>query len=420
MKKIFYTVLIAATVFAGCKKNNGTAGGTGRLEVSLTSSGEYVTKADNSDVQNFRIRISRTDGFEKIFDTYASMPQILDLGSGDYTISASSPVTKDASFDLPVYGASKTFTIKAGEVTPLSLVCTLQNMKVTFELSENFKKELSSYTVTVTNAASWTASDIASKSLVWKKEDIDAKKPGYFSVAPLSVKVDGYRAIDGTEAHASLTITNVAAKDHHIIKLDAKVTGSSSLHLTIDNSLIEKNAEINIPGWDEVPIPDDPQNPGGSDPQPDPDPQPSTAPTMTWAANPQFNETPIAETMDVNLVINAPEKIKTFIVSVDSYILSDVIAQLAGKTDYKYAANGAFDMDLINDASLITALNGMNLGLPTGDKLYGQTTVNFSLSSLIPMISVYSPKSGSKHIFTLKVSDQKGQSYEKALTFFQK
>ena len=164
------------------------------------------------------------------------MPEILELGAGEYTITASSPTIKDAAFDLPIYGASQNFKIRTGEVTPISLVCTLQNMKVSFVPSENFKKELSNYTVTVTNAASWTATDVGEKTLVWTKADVEAGKAGYFSVAPLSVKIDGYRAIDGSEAHAAMNITNVAAKDHHIIKLDAKVTGSSSLSLIVNDS----------------------------------------------------------------------------------------------------------------------------------------------------------------------------------------
>ena len=74
-------------------------------------------------------------------------------------------------------------------------------------------------------------------------------------------------------------------------------------------------------------------------------------------------------------------------------------------------------MDLINDAKLIANLSAF--GIPTAEKLSNQTSVNFSLSSLIPMIASFNPDPGSKHIFTLKVTDLKGQSYEKALTFYQ-
>ena len=56
--------------------------------------------------------------------------------------------------------------------------------------------------------------------------------------------------------------------------------------------------------------------------------------------------------------------------------------------------------------------------IPTGDALKGQTEVLFSLSQLVPMIQMFAPTSGSEHIFTLKVSDEKGQTLEKTLVFY--
>ena len=155
---------------------------------------------------------------------------------------------------------------------------------------------------------------------------------------------------------------------------------------------------------------------GNSDSGDDPDePVSSTAPTMTWDANPTFGPTAIEETMDVNIVIKAPETISRFIVTVDSATLCDVIAALAGDTSYSYASDGPYDMDLINNAALVEALSGM--GVPTGDQLAGQTEVLFSLSSLVPLIRVYNPESGSNHIFVLQVTDAKNQTLQKSLTF---
>ena len=118
--------------------------------------------------------------------------------------------------------------------------------------------------------------------------------------------------------------------------------------------------------------------------------------------------------MDVNITISAPESIKEFVVSVDSSVLSDVIAAMAGNTTYSWAKDGPFDMDLIGDEALVSALSSM---LPTGDSLYGQTEVLFSLSNLVPMIKIYNPQSGSNHIFTMKVTDMKGQTLSKSVTF---
>ncbi len=426
-RTIIFSMLTACLALAGCNMREISKGsaGAGSLSLQVASEGQYMTKADDV-VNNFKIVITRTDGYEKIFERYADMPQVLDLGSGDYTITASSPRTAEAAFDQPIYTGSANFTIRTGELTPVSLTCSLTNMMVTFQLSDNFKNELSAYTVSITNASSWTAADAENRTLIWDKEAVDANKPGYFTVAPLLVKVDGYRAIDNSETHAQMVISDVAAKDHHIINLDARVTGqlggeNGGVEITIDNSVNEKDQQVDIPGWDEVPVD------GGDDSSDDPvisddpvvsdDPAPSTAPTMTWEANPTFAPTTIQDQMDVNIQISAPEKIKTFKVAVESVSLSETIAALKGDDSYAYAAGNPFVMDLIDDQDMIDALADMGLGLPLGDDLKGQTEVLFSLSSLIPMIAMYPADPGTEHYFTLMLSDEKGQSLEKKLTF---
>ena len=75
-------------------------------------------------------------------------------------------------------------------------------------------------------------------------------------------------------------------------------------------------------------------------------------------------------------------------------------------------------MDLIGDGAMIAALDGMGIGIPTGKSLEGKTRVDFPLSNLIPMIKLYSPAPGSRHLFTLEVSDAKGQSLRKTLSFY--
>ncbi len=141
------------------------------------------------------------------------------------------------------------------------------------------------------------------------------------------------------------------------------------------------------------------------DPTPDPTPTYGAAPTLTWAANPNFDDTYLAETMDVNLVVTAAEGIETFVVDVASETLTPMLSLLGIGTS----------MDLINDDNAIAMLS--ELGVPTGDDLYGKTSVNFSLSNLIPLIYALSPEAGSKHVFTLKVTDAVGQSLTQALTF---
>ena len=248
MKKILYIVAVAAAV-AACGTET-LPSGNGQLSLTAVQEGAYATKA-NDVLGDFVVDIVRpSDGWTKHY------PQTISLGSGEYTLTVASPEYRDAGWDLPYYKGSADFTIRVDELTPVNVTATLQNMKVSFVLTESFKSELTSYTIVVTNAASWDAADAGERSLTWSSATGDVEqKAGYFSVAPLRVKVDGYRAIDNSESHSELIIADVAAKDHHIITLDARVTGLvNGLAITIDPTVNDRESNVEVPGWDEVPV----------------------------------------------------------------------------------------------------------------------------------------------------------------------
>lgn len=417
MKKLL-NIYATAAIVAACTAQHVAPEGTGMLSLTAAQEGAYTTKANDA-LGDFVVDIERpSDGWVKHYDHYMDIPQTISLGSGEYTITVASPEYRDAAWDLPYYKGTADFTIRVDELTPVNVTATLQNMKVSFVLTENFKNELTSYTIVVTNASSWDAADVAEKSLTWSSATGDVEQTaGYFSVAPLRVKVDGYRAIDNSETHSELLISSVAARDHHIIKLDARVTGQlGGIGITIDPTVNDRESDVDVPGWDELPVDggDEPGDDPGEDPGEDPgdDPQPSTAPTMTWEANPTFARTPIRSEMDVNITIAAPEGISDFVIDVDSVTLGNIIIGMGGVAN----SDGTVKMDLINNEPLATAL--ANVGVPTGDNLKNQTEVEFSLSTLVPMILMYGPQSGSEHTFTLKVTDKKNQNLEKAIVFY--
>ena len=74
-------------------------------------------------------------------------------------------------------------------------------------------------------------------------------------------------------------------------------------------------------------------------------------------------------------------------------------------------------MDMIGDQTLLENLGGMGLGLPLGEEILGKDVVPFSLSGLIPLISIYSPEPGAEHKFTLKVTDEEGGVLEQLVVF---
>ena len=111
--------------------------------------------------------------------------------------------------------------------------------------------------------------------------------------------------------------------------------------------------------------------------------------------------------MSVVITVNVPGKVKDFLIEVksDCAEFEGVIRSMTGD---------GLTMDLVNNANL-SSLN--ELGIPTGDSVKGMETVPFTLSSLLPMILLYYPEVNSYHTFTLKVTDEAGQTLTQALQF---
>lgn len=423
MKRILMAAMILSAALS-CNRKDVDVISEGSLSINVLQSEEgfnIVTKA-NDVLDEFVIDIVRQDNWAESFVFGDIKGDMIKLGSGDYTITAHSPENGHAVWDLPYYSASQDFTIKPGEVTPINLVCELQNVKVTIVLSENFKQELSTYNVVVSNGRG---------KLTWEKtadgkDDFSAEKAGYFSVAPLEVIVNGHRAIDNTSASTTMSITDVAAKDHHIINIDAKVTGQigtdtdgdgipdSGISVSIDNKVTPKDEDVYVDGLEEIPVQggdDDPDDDntgdddGGDNGEGEPT-VPSTLPAVVWVGNESYAEQTITDGMSVDLEITAPLGIKTFVIDVDSEVLSMALPSMT--------SDGSCTLDLIGDTKLINFFNstpGLDV-IPTGDRLSGKgidAPVSLSIGNLIGLISGLNPESGSKHVFTVKMTDMQGQ-----------
>ena len=423
MKKIFYMVMaVAATVFAGCKENIVEVSKSG-LQLTITADGSYVDKVVKSesavDFSNFVVSIEKKDGKYTKEWTCAELPALIELAPGEFTVTVASPASEPVAWNQPVYGAVKDFTIVEGVVTPVDIVCTLQNMKNSVYCSQHLVDELTTFQVTVTNPDGhlvWSADEVG---IYTQAEDgtktivREPAKQGYFTVHDLDVTVNGYRAVDNSTATISYQIKDVAPRDHHILYVDAYVTGQSAIALSIDSSVIDRNVDMVIPGID----PDDEnvdddietgwgqeedQQPGENQPV-EPEQPVSTAPTLEWPANPDFAKMDIEQGMSVELMVYAPEKIKGFKVYVSDNFLGAI----------QMLVPGAEYLDLIYDEVAKEELGTM---LPVGDQLLGQTEVAFSLSKLVPMIAAVGNQ-GEDYIFTLEVTDEVDQILRKDVEF---
>lgn len=425
MKKIFIAILAAAAAFAGCNKTeieNGGALGTLRFSLNPSVDESYNEKGegmlggvsaqkastravDNEAILNsMLVTISNNAGAgEPRQWTYSEMPPVLELTEGSYTITAvSSGDNRIAAWDQPIYGGTKEFSIVAGSTSTVELVCSITNVKVSINCTENFRSEFGKYTITVRSAEA-TAED---GFLTWSDTDTENWRDGYFSAADLTVTVQGYRWSDATQQNdpvqAVLNITDVQPKDHITVNIDAKATGEAGLgdasgdgasFITIDDGTNERHENIDIPGLGEIPVPGD-----GDEPDPEPDPELPDAPTLVWVDNPDFEPVLIEKGMSVDLVVNAPGAIAGFAIDINSPTLNPIIGTTLDLLDPETAATYA-------------------PMLPTGDQLLGKTTVDFPLSDLVPLIATVGAEPGSEHIFTLTVTDEYDQALEQSLTF---
>lgn len=326
----------------------------------------------------------------------------VELSTGKYTVSAVSTDAKDAAWDQPLFAGSTDFAVVANAVSPVNLTCSMSNAVVSIKCSDTFKTEVNDYNIKV--------SDAKGNFLTWTKDNV--AEDGYFTAKELTVTIEGKRSLDNSTATVTGTIQNIQAKDHIILNIDAKVTGQvQQIVLKVDGTVKDRNENIFVDGFEEIEIPDPSQ--------PDPNPgQPETpaAPTLEWPKNPTFATTELAKTMDIDLVVKAPGKIKTFLVVVDSPSLETLLPGMTG-IDGKAGCT----LDLINNKTLIENFKSMELNLPTADQLKGQTEVNFPLSSLVPMIygieEAKKEQASSDHKFTLQLTDESDQEFSQTLVF---
>lgn len=421
MKRSIITILAAAAVLAGCKQTKVEENKGYFVLQSVTADANLnevnvSTKAmpsELADINTFVVKIESNleGGGTQTYNYKDILDQAIELPTGSYRITAGSPAGKAAAWDQPLFEGTQNFTVVAGATSPVNVKCSLSNTMVSIKCTDTFKTELQEFNIKV----SATDNDF----LTWSKtgkENSDAlaaelSKDGYFSASELYVQIDGKREIDGSTAALTYVVKNVHPKDHIILNLDARVTGQvQQITLAVDGTVNDRTENIVVGGFEEIPIPDpiDPTPDPNPDPNPNPNPSLPAKPSLVWEANPTFELMELkSDGMSVEITVNVPGKVKDFLIDVksDCAEFEGVIKSMTGD---------GLTMDLVNNASL-SSLN--DLGIPTGDSVKGRDTVPFKLSSLLPMILLYNPEVNSYHTFTLKVTDEAGQTLTQALQF---
>lgn len=378
MKKILFLTSLLAMTLVSCKNSKlEIVQETGTLQVSIANLTDYITvetKADGAvdytNLNDYDVVIEGPTKVNEKFSTFSG--RVVELGSGSYTITVTSPDTEPAAFEQPIYQASESFEIRAGEVTALDLLCEPYNCMVTIELSENFVKELSTYEVTVSNGLG---------TLTWvknsQKNDFAETKAGYFFARGLEIKVNGHRAIDGTSASAVYYVKNPQPAEHHVIRLDAKVTGEIggiTIDVLTDFNEVENN--VNVDGMKESYV----DRPDFDGTEGDEEEEEELESTIVWEGNELFEPMNITAESTIQMTINMPAGIKTFVVEVSDNFKGAVAEITNGGVDY---------IDLINDP--VICENFADTPLLTGDEILNQTQIIFDLSTFVPLLCQAAP-----------------------------
>ncbi len=418
-------MIAAATVFSACSNKIEQQNENGSVAVSVDEiSDQYITKSGATlDVNAFDVVIEGE--YFNYNGKYADMPDVFEnVPAGTYTVSVTSPDQAAAAFDQPIVAGFREFVVKAGEITSVQVICTIQNVKVTVKPDSDFFTELYTYTISVSNG------DSAENTLIWTnesleganyaeltKDNVETAKAGYFTAtSELKVYVTGYRAITEEEAVYEGSISPIAARDHYIINLHAKTTGqvggegSKGIMLQVDYTTNDINEDITVPGFEHPGVdgPDDPSTGGGDD-----NGDQLEGLSLVWPANPDYGTYELKSTYsddEVTLTVQAENYISGFVVKIASpttEFLNTVLAIPGSEKVGEYAV-----LDLLNPETAAA----MSF-LPSGDALLNKSEIDFPLSSLLPLILAFDPAMGSIHTFVMEVTDTIGQVLTRELQF---
>ena len=245
---VFFAAFILSLLH-GCEKDGLGNAGYITLNISKDESVEVITtRAESEPV--FSIEVVNAGGVTVAsYDDHRELAENpLRLQPGIYTVKGSTGEKGgDAVFGKPVYAGEDQVTVEAGKISSANIVCTLSQVMVTVESSEEVDAAFKEIVVTVTNRDNFnTASN-----LIFSSADGTIDNEGYFTCTGLLnykvylVNQDG-EVSDGDIAG---TLDNVKVRDHYILRLS--ISGSSDGSavfpgVDVDESTNDKNYDIVI------------------------------------------------------------------------------------------------------------------------------------------------------------------------------
>jgi len=357
---------------------------------------DVVTKALQEATDDYIVEILNTDEQSVWLGTYGQVKSTgygIELLAGNYYLKVLSKQIPNAAFETPVYGATKDFTIVAGQKTMIDPVtCYLTQCAVTVAYSQELLDMMTGDGVAKVEVMSGYPLDYK-VSYTPGAVTYDTRI-GYFAVpAETSTMMVAFSGkIDGKNQTMTKYLSNVKAAEFRKITFVKKEVpeGNVTFDIVVDSYVQDEELTSAV----QAPLPDtigeDPDAPKG-----DGGIRLDFAEDCTQFTDLNNIEVPASgQPFDLRLFATVPNKVKKFKVDISS--TSEAFAEAV-------AAAGGPVIDLVNPSEESQVIFQV-VPFPHGPELLGLTRVDFNLSSAQEPILLFP----GEHSFKMMVTDEKG------------
>ena len=232
MKKIFSVIAILSMtlVAASCSSDADELANAqvGYLKLGVVTNGTTLTRAsapNGYDATQLYVEVKNAAD-EVVFSTddidnesQLANGQYLTLAPGQYTVVAHSYNWdgNGSGFNTPYYYGETTVTVKTKTVTTAKVTCTLANVKVTVNFSQDFQESFARATSTVESAVA----GVSAQAFTMGSD----KGSAYFPVGDLTAYLSVFNKAGQGYSHMK-EITGVQARDHYIINYTVAASGN--------------------------------------------------------------------------------------------------------------------------------------------------------------------------------------------------
>lgn len=401
-------------------------GDTGILSLYVETG--KTTKGTTDQVDQFPVTITGTDvEYTKKFDSYAELKQAGDvtLPVGTYTIEACSPGEFKSEMSEPFYGGKlENVKIVKGQTAETSVVCTMQNVKISISFTEEFLATYQDWTITVTDKKQ----DGHIKTYT-KAADGETPAPVYWKMdeSVETIYINGTAKTNGGE---DVTISGTAKKSNlpeyeegddtsfvggDELKIEfspVKVEGSTpgvleegiQITITMFNSEENENVEIPVdPGTDGG----DTEEPGTGEDGGDEGEGNEKAPTIDLPADFSYSEsTGDGKPASADAWLKTPAGLKSAIVKIET----TSPAFEATLEDVDMGGNLLEGVELVNNTGIDDLFTGV--GLEDRSPKPGVTEYKFPVGAFFTFLDMFT----GEHKFHITLTDNEDVTVSDVLT----